>query len=85
MLPTDTPKIKKLRDAGIPVAEAVKASLGMTVREFADKHGVPETGVSGVINGSTPHPYNNIRDALCAELGVDREWLDSQLPTPKAA
>lgn len=84
MLPTDVPKIKVLTENGIPIAEAVKAALGMSVREFADKHGVPETAVSGVINGSTPHPYNNVRDALCAELGVDRDWLDERLPRKAA-
>lgn len=85
MLPTETPRIKLLIDAGVSVADGIKAALGMSIRDFAEKHAVPETAVSGVINGSTPHPYNNVRDALCVELGVDRDWLDSQLPSPKAA
>lgn len=78
-------KIKVLVDAGIAFPDAVKASLGMSIREFAEKYGVVDTAVSGLINGSTPYPYERVRDALAAELGVERAWLDERIPARAAA
>lgn len=72
-------KVKVLTSAGVGFPAAVKAALGMSIREFARKYNVQETAVSGLINGSTPYPYERERDALTQELGVDREWLDEQL------
>lgn len=78
----DTPrmnKIKLLVSAGIDFPAAAKAAMGMSVREFAETYGVPETAVSGVINGSTPHPQERVRNALAEHFMVERMWLDEQL------
>lgn len=73
-------KIKLLVSAGVAFPAAVKAALGMTIREFAEKYNLPETAVSGLINGSTPYPQERVRDALAEEFGVDRAWIDEQCP-----
>lgn len=72
-------KIKVLVAMGVPLPMAIKAALGVSVREFAAKHDLQETVVSGLINGSTPYPGERGRAALASELGVEREWLDSLL------
>lgn len=78
-------KIKVIIATGIAFPDAVKAALGMSIREFSRKHGVDESAVSSVINGSTPHPYHSVRDALALELGVERTWIDEQLEQVAAA
>lgn len=78
-------KIKVIIASGVAVPEAIKAALGMSVREFALKHELPESAVSATINGSTPYPYINIREALATELGVSREYIDEILPVRRAA
>ena len=85
MVRSRMPKVKLLVENGIAMPDAVKAALGMTIRDFAEAHSIPETCVSGVINGSTPHPYERVRDALAAALEVDREWLDAHLPRKAVA
>ena len=72
-------KIKVLLATGIPLPLAVKASLGISIQDFAAKHAVPAAWVSNVINGSTPYPLERVRVALAEELGVEREWLDPLL------
>jgi transcriptional regulator with XRE-family HTH domain len=72
-------KVKLLVSAGVEFPAAVKAALGMSIREFAGKYGVPETAVSGLINGSTPYPQERVRDALAEEFDVERQWIDEQL------
>lgn len=72
-------RIKVIVATGVSFADAVKAALGMSVRAFAEKHDLLDTAVSNVINGSTPHPYERVRDALATELGVEREWIDEQV------
>lgn len=78
-------KIKVLVENGIAPADAIKACLGTSIRAFASKHRLAESAVSAVINGSTPYPYERVREALALELGVDREWLDALLDQQKAA
>lgn len=72
-------KIKLLVTAGIEFPAAVKAALGMSIRELAVKHGVSESAISALINGSTPYPYEKERAALATELEVEREWIDDQI------
>ena len=74
--------VKGAVEAGLEPRQAVKAALGMSIADFSRQHGLREDTVSGVISGSTPYPYNATRDAIAAHLGVDREWLDEQLPVP---
>jgi hypothetical protein len=72
-------RIKVIVATGVSFPDAVKAALGSSLRDFAAKHSLDESTVSATINGSTPHPYERVRAALAAELGVEREWLDEQL------
>ncbi len=72
-------KIKVLVGAGIAFPDAVKAALGTSVREFARFHGIQETSVSGLINGSTPYRCERERNALAQTLEVERDWLDEQI------
>lgn len=71
--------IKDLVEAGIPFPQAVRALLGTGgIRQFAEECRLTETAVSGVINGSTPFPYENVKDALAERFGVERAWIDEQ-------
>jgi hypothetical protein len=72
-------RIKVIIATGVSFPDAAKASLGCSIREFAAKHSLDESTVSATINGSTPHPYERVRDALAVELCVERGWLDEQL------
>ena len=77
------PRIKAVIAAGVHPAEAVKAALGMTIREFAERYGVSESAVSGVIHGSTPYLYARVRDALARHLEVERAYIDGIFPPPR--
>ena len=67
-------KVKKLIDAGLTPADAIKQALGIPVTEFADRHSLPR--------GTTSEAINSIRratdaqvTALVAELGgTPEEW-----------
>lgn len=72
-------KVKLLIEAGVDFPSAVKASLGTSIRDFAENRGIPETTVSGVINGSTPWKNEPTRDALAEHLEVERSWIDEQV------
>lgn len=71
--------IKVFVATGTPLPSAIKAALAMSVREFAEKHQLHESAVSGLINGSTPYRQERVREALATELEVEREWLDELL------
>lgn len=77
------PRIKAVIAAGVEPAVAVKAALGMTIREFAERYDVAESAVSGVIHGSTPYLYARVRDALARHLEVERAYIDEILPPPR--
>jgi transcriptional regulator with XRE-family HTH domain len=67
-------KVKRLLDAGLSIPSAVKESLGMSVREFADKHGVQPAHVSAAINGAM-RPTESVLAAFIEELGGSEfEW-----------
>jgi transcriptional regulator with XRE-family HTH domain len=78
-------KIKVIVATGVAFPDAVKAALGMSIREFSGKNGVDESTVSAVINGSTPYTYERVRNVLAEQLGVEREWIDEQLSALRSA
>jgi transcriptional regulator with XRE-family HTH domain len=78
-------KVKLLREAGVDFPNAVRASLGCSVADFAAREGLFDNIVSAVINGSAPWPYHRYRDALARALDVDRVWLDSQIEEQRAS
>jgi hypothetical protein len=71
--------VKVIAASGIPAGEAIRAALSATgtIQDFADRHGLPRSAVSGCIHGHQRH--ERIRAALAIELGVDRPWLDGLL------
>ena len=77
-------KVKRLIAAGASPAAAFKESLGASVADFARREGLHATAVYGVLNGSARTPYNEVRDRIAGQVGVDREWLDSVLPLPQS-
>lgn len=79
------PRISDVIAAGLEPAVAIKASLGTTIREFAERYDVSESAVSGVIHGSTPFLYARVRDALARHLEVERAYIDEILPPPRRA
>lgn len=67
-------KVKRLVEAGASIPGAIKEALGMPMAEFADKHGIPRTHVSSIVNGAKRPSANDIA-ALINELGgTEDEW-----------
>lgn len=76
-------QIEGLTDLGLTVSEAVTRALDCSLTEFADRHGFKQPEVSMCLNAYHQRGYPFIRDAICAELGVEREWLDNLIDTQK--
>jgi len=69
-------RVKKLISAGLPISDAVKAALGMTVTAFAEKHRLPRSITAEALNGARVATSAQL-DALVAELGGTREeWRE---------
>jgi plasmid maintenance system antidote protein VapI len=69
-------KVKKLVAAGASIPTAIKASLGMTVADFAEKHGIARSSASNHISGQVKATDDTIA-ALIAELGgTVEEWRE---------
>lgn len=76
-MPPKPGNIKVVVAAGVPLPEAIKASLRVSCRQFALERGFFPPHVSSCIHGRQRH--EKIRAALAEELGVEREWLEQQL------
>ena len=69
-------RVNKLIEAGASIPGAIKEALGMSVTDFAERHGLDRATVSGHINGSARCTPETAR-ALCAELGgTEAQWLE---------
>jgi hypothetical protein len=73
----NAPNIKVMVAAGASPRDAIKAALRGTFAEFAARHAFFPSHVSNCVNGRQRH--ERIRDALAADLGVERAWLDELL------
>jgi hypothetical protein len=69
-------KVKQMVEAGVSIPTAIKEALGISVSEFAAKHGLVRSTAAGQINGLV-RADEKIATALSTEVGgtVD-EWLD---------
>lgn len=69
-------KVKKLLDAGLSFADAVKGALGKTIGQLATEHGLTRPRFSEMLNGKWV-PDERQLAALTAELGgTSEQWLD---------
>ncbi len=74
--------VMALMSIGTPFEPAVRCVLdqsGETWASVAMRHGLHAKNFSRLVNGSVSYPMMRYRDALAAELGVSREWLDNQI------
>lgn len=69
-------KVKQLMAAGLTAPQAIKMALGMSLTEFADKHGAPRSSVANSVNAIQRASDQTIA-ALVAELGgTENEWRE---------
>lgn len=69
-------KVKELMAAGLSITDAIKHSLGMTLKEFADKYSLAPASVSNHLN-AVVRPTDATIAALVAELGgTENEWRE---------
>ena len=59
-------KVKELMAAGLPAADAIKHCLGAPVSTWADKHAIPRSTATNVVNG-----VQRATDAVVLALAVD--------------
>jgi hypothetical protein len=76
-------QIEGLMAFGLSVSHAVFKALGCTRGEFAERHGVAPPEVSMCLLGYHQRTYPQIRDAICAELDIPREYLDRLIDTQR--
>lgn len=68
---------KALIEAGAPVRDAIRAALGCSFADFAAAHRLDPVQVSRCVNGH--RHQEDVREALAAALGVERQVLDAAL------
>lgn len=69
-------KVNKLIELGVPIPAAIQQAIGGTLAEFADRHGMPRTTASELVNGAR-RPSEKQIAALIAELGgTEAEWRE---------
>lgn len=78
-------QIEGLIGFGSTLPEAVSKALGSTLTEFALRYGWRHSEVSMCLNGYHQRTYPEIRDAICAELEIPREYLDRLIDAQKGA
>lgn len=78
-MPQTAEKIKQIETLiahGLTVSESVMRALGCTSTEFAGRHKVRQNEVTMCLHGYHQRVYPVIRDAICSELEIPREYLD---------
>lgn len=72
-------KVKKLIEAGMSIPAAIREALvqnGLTVSEFAERHGLNRAAASNHINGNV-RPTDDTISALIKELdGTADDWRE---------
>ena len=81
---TLSPVVPAIVALGVPLNMAVLCGMkvkGYTLSTWAEENGHSRAHVSRLINKWRPRApkYASIRESLCHTLGIDREWLDSQI------
>lgn len=73
---------KTIREAlrlGFSLSDAVQRALNRPLSEFAAQHGFRKSEVSMCLLGYHQRAYPNIRDAICNEIRISRQFLDAQI------
>ena len=87
-MPETHEKIKQidaLTDLGLDVSEAVQRALGVSLSEFGRRQGFSSAEITMCLRGYHQRVYPEIRDAICAELDLPREYLDRLIDGQSAA
>jgi hypothetical protein len=66
---------------GASVSEAIAKALGCSLAEFGRRIGKRQAEIYMCLNGYEQRVYAEIRDAICAELEIPREYLDRLIDT----
>jgi len=69
---------------GFRVSEAVQRALGTTLTDFAGRHAFTRQSVTMCLMAYEGRTYSEIRDAICAELEIPREYLDRLIDSQRA-
>jgi len=72
-------KIKVIEAAlaiGFSLSEAIQRALGRSLTAFASAHGFRQNEVSMCLAAYEGRVYPQIRDAICSDLEIPREYLD---------
>ena len=64
---------------GFSLPDAIQRALERPLTEFGLERGFRKSEVSMCLNGYHQRVYPEIRDALCDELSIDREFLDAKI------
>lgn len=78
-------QIEGLLGHGADLPTAISITLGCTLAAFASRNGVRRQEVYMCLGGYHQRPYEAIRDAICAELEIPREYLDRHIDSHRAA
>lgn len=78
-------QIEGLLTFGAPLTYAVAKALGCTLTEFAERNGVRQPELSMCLSGYYQRTYPKIRDAICRELAIPREYLDRLIDQQRSA
>jgi hypothetical protein len=70
---------------GFKLSEAVQRALGAPLAEFASRHGFTPQAVTMCLGAYQGRVYSDIRDALCADLEIPREYIDRLLSSQAQA
>lgn len=78
-------QIEGLLTFGAPLTFAVAKALGCTLTEFAERNGVRQPELSMCLGGYHQRIYPKIRDAICRELAIPREYLNRLIEQQRLA
>ncbi len=77
------PGVKALVMVGLSPKVAVHAAFmesGLTFRELAERSGLKAGNFALLLSGKASSELHEYRDTLAGVLGVDRAWVDDNLP-----
>lgn len=77
--PNGSKRVTELVDVGLPLTEAIAKAMGCSLSAFARRRDVRQEEISMCLLGYPGRIYTDIRDAICDELGIAREFLDEKI------
>lgn len=81
-MPLGTEAVKVIDGAlslGFSLSEAVQRALGRSLSSFCEGRSFSPQSLSMCLTAYEGRVYPEIRDAICAELDIPREYLDARI------